>query len=249
MVKTSGVNGQPAYRAIANELRDAIMQNRYPIGHRLPTEGELAEAYGLGRQTIRRAYQELTSAGLIYRVRGDGTYAFPITQPLQSSFGHVADIVDPSVDDETEIITPLTTREPEESTARLLQLDDGEPCRAMTIRRNKLHSPMYFAYLRFPTWTGALLETEPALLTAGHRGHFTIIGLIDLHLPDTVANLNQTILAVTASGEVAESLGCEEGVPLLRVERVYFDKKGAPVELATTFYHPTNYVMRQRLRR
>ncbi len=97
----------PAYKFIANELREAILQNRFPQGHQLPTEDELAKKYGLGRQTIRRAFQDLAAEGLIYRIRRRGTFAYPVTAPLTNSFGHVGDIGAFSTDDETEIIEPL----------------------------------------------------------------------------------------------------------------------------------------------
>jgi DNA-binding GntR family transcriptional regulator len=42
---------------VATDLREAILQSRYPEGNRLPTEEELAAEYGLGRQTIRRNWR------------------------------------------------------------------------------------------------------------------------------------------------------------------------------------------------
>lgn len=238
----------PAYEQIAGELRDAILQNRYPEGHRLPTEEELSVEYGVGRQTIRRAFQELMSEGLIYRIRRRGTFAYPVTAPLTSTFGHIADIVDYSVDDETEIVTPVYETEVDTGVAELLQLAEPRAA-ALTIRRIQRGLPLYFAYLRFPPPVADFLSDEPALAEKGHRGRFTIIGLIDRHWPGTVINLTQTVLAVPAPAEVAAGLDCRRGVPVLKVERTYYDRFGAPVELATTFYHPTNYTMRMRLRR
>jgi DNA-binding GntR family transcriptional regulator len=73
--------------------------------------------------------------------------------------------------------------------------------------------------------------------------------LIDGQWPDAITGLTQTISAVTVSLEVAKGLSCEPDSSVVAVERVYSDRYGTPVELAFTYYHPTNYVMSMRLRR
>lgn len=239
---------QPAYLAVASDLRSAILQNRYPQGHRLPTEDELATSYGLGRQTIRRAFQELSSEGLIYRVRRRGTFAYPITAPLSNAFGRAAETIDSSPDDETEILEPLHEVRLDDHAARLLN-QDSPTATGLTIRRLKDGNPLWYSHLLFPDRIAAYLEQEPALTRRGHRGRFTIISLIDQHWPETVVSLSQTIEAVAMDDEVAAQLQCTAGQPVLRVERTYHDRVGTPVELAITYQHPKDYRMRMRLRR
>jgi GntR family transcriptional regulator len=238
----------PAYRFVAGELREAILQNRYPQGHQLPTEDELAKKYGLGRQTIRRAFQDLAAEGLIYRIRRRGTFAYPVTAPLTNSFGHVDDLGAFSSDDETEIVEPLVEVDSDANVDDLLQLAGGRPS-AMVIRRVQRAKPLYFASLRFPPKVADVLATEPALVEAGHRGRFTIIGLIDRQWSEPILTLTETFSSVAAPKEVAHHLGLPTKTPLMRVERIYYDRIGLPVELATTFYHPTNFILRSRSRR
>jgi DNA-binding GntR family transcriptional regulator len=239
---------QPAYLTVASDLRTAILQNRYPQGHRLPTEEELATSYDLGRNTIRRAFQELSSEGLIYRVRRRGTFAYPVTAPLNNTFGRVSEVIDASADDETEIIEPLHEVEIDEHARRMLD-QDSPVAMGLTIRRLKLGSPVYFSHLLFPDQIAAYLAKEPALGRRGHRGRFTIISLIDLHWPETVVSMSQTIEAVSLDAQIAGQLRCDAGQPTLRVERLYQDRVGAPVEMVSTYYHPKDFQMRMRLRR
>ena len=62
----------------AAALRDAITQNlksrKWREGHRLPTERELSDQYGLSRSTVRRVLSDLKQQRLITQRVGSGTY-------------------------------------------------------------------------------------------------------------------------------------------------------------------------------
>jgi DNA-binding GntR family transcriptional regulator len=53
----------------------------------------------------------------------------------------------------------------------------------------------------------------------------------------------------SASEEVARELGCETGHPLLRVDRLYSNDLGEPVELSINYFLPEYYTYRVTLRR
>jgi DNA-binding FadR family transcriptional regulator len=59
-------------------LRQNILENlqtrAWRAGHRLPTEREFSEQYGLSRSTVRRVLAELKGKGLITQTVGSGTY-------------------------------------------------------------------------------------------------------------------------------------------------------------------------------
>lgn len=59
---------------VTEQLRDEITAGRWPVGDRIPTEPELAELAGTGRNTVREAVQALVHAGLLERRQGSGTY-------------------------------------------------------------------------------------------------------------------------------------------------------------------------------
>jgi len=65
---------QPLYQQIYEQLLEDIRTGKYPPGSQLPTEKELAEAYGVSRITSKRALTELAEAGFIERIRGRGSF-------------------------------------------------------------------------------------------------------------------------------------------------------------------------------
>jgi len=52
-----------------------------------------------------------------------------------------------------------------------------------------------------------------------------------------------------ADDEVAAAVGCPPGHPMLRVDRLYSDASGTPVELAVSHFLPEQYTYRVTLRR
>ncbi len=75
----------------AAALRDAITQSlksrKWRAGHRLPTERELSDQYGLSRSTVRRVLFQLKEQRLITQRVGSGTY-------VSSDAGEVLAVID-----------------------------------------------------------------------------------------------------------------------------------------------------------
>ena len=59
---------------VADDLRADIQSGRLAAGDKLPGEAEMAELYGVSRDTIRRASQELAGEGLLVILHGRGTF-------------------------------------------------------------------------------------------------------------------------------------------------------------------------------
>lgn len=68
----AGADARALYERVADDLRRAIDRGELPPGSTLPPEQELAERYGVSRQTVRQALQQLTSEGLLASGRGRG---------------------------------------------------------------------------------------------------------------------------------------------------------------------------------
>lgn len=67
-------SGYSAWRLIAEELRREIVTGVRIPGTRLPAEGELAERFGVHRNTVRQAVAALAAEHLVVARRGSGTF-------------------------------------------------------------------------------------------------------------------------------------------------------------------------------
>ncbi len=63
------------YKILADILQEELQRNGASVGHKLPTEAELARRHRMSRQTVRHALQLLSEEGLVESRQGSGTYA------------------------------------------------------------------------------------------------------------------------------------------------------------------------------
>ena len=66
--------GQGLSRQIHAQLKARILQGSLPAALRLPTTRELAEALGVSRNTVLRAYEQLLAEGFLEARVGAGTF-------------------------------------------------------------------------------------------------------------------------------------------------------------------------------
>jgi GntR family transcriptional regulator len=71
---TDPLSDRPAYRQVADRLRPSIESGEWPAGHKLPSESELMEQFGVSRVTVRLAVGALRAEGLILTRQGRGSF-------------------------------------------------------------------------------------------------------------------------------------------------------------------------------
>ena len=236
----------PAYQTLSQRLRDEIAAGTYREGVRLPTESELVAAHGVSRQTVRRAFQDLVAEGAVYRVPGRGTYATESGRRYLRQLGSIEDLMSLSDDTSMEVLTGLRRRVDVDAAARL-RLDDDV---VFTVTFRRLHSgtPFVVTRVHLPDAVAhAVLES--AELRTGAVSTSTVIALLEPHLGSPITEAAQSITVASADDAVAVGVGCPAGHPMLRVDRLYSDATGTPVELAVSHFLPEQYTYRVTLRR
>lgn len=234
---------EPAYQVLQQRLRDEIAAGAYPDGVRLPTESELVAEHGLSRQTVRRAFQDLVAEGVVYRVPGRGTYA---NRGYLRQLGSIEDLMSLSEDTSMEVLQGLSRRVDVTAASRLRLEHDV----VYTVVFRRLHDgvPFVVTTVHLPESVARLVFDSPELAD-GAVGTNTVIGVLEPHLDQPIAEAAQSITVAPADDLVAEAVGCEPGHPMLRVDRLYSDTTGTPVELSVSHFLPEQYTYRVTLRR
>ena len=65
---------KPIYLQVAEKIHVDIVSGKHAPGSQLPPEEALRQEYGVSRVTIRSVLKKLENEGLVYRVRGKGTF-------------------------------------------------------------------------------------------------------------------------------------------------------------------------------
>lgn len=237
---------QPGYRRLAAALRDEIRHQRWGEGEALPTDGELGRRFGVSRQTVRRAYLDLVNEGLVYRVPGRGTFLTPSHLRYHRAFETVDDLLALSQDTEMEILQPLGGTFDLRAGAAL-QLT-GRLMYGMRFVRRHQGTVFCHTSVHLPPDIGLLIEDDEPFTEVGTRSTRTVIGsLAGRGLQ--ISGAEQSMTAHAADETDAERLGCPVGHPLLRIERLYVDASGRPVEWAVSDFVPEHYTHRLHLGR
>ncbi|MGV2806442.1 GntR family transcriptional regulator, partial [Clostridium perfringens] len=65
----------PKYIVLKNELLSWCESGRLQAGKQVPSEHEIADQFGVSRQTVRQTFGELEKEGWLERIQGKGTFA------------------------------------------------------------------------------------------------------------------------------------------------------------------------------
>ncbi len=230
----------PLYHQMFSLLRDRILSGEIPRGSRIPTEFELATAFGVSRITAKRALDELADEGLVERRRGKGTHVIHRSQPKPQHSPLTGLLESLEVLAEHTRIRLLQFRRsvPPEPIRALFDVADGEVL-ANAIRL-RLRGDTPFGYYTSWTRTDQPAFSEQALATTSRLQLFRDIGI-------RIRQVDQSLSAVNADAMSALHLEVEPGTALLALERRSYDEEGQLVDLLNILYRPDQFSYRMRL--
>ncbi|PEZ76173.1 MULTISPECIES: GntR family transcriptional regulator [Bacillaceae] len=69
------------YRMVVEQMEKEILDGKYTLNTKLPTEEELMKKFDVSRNTIRKAINILVEQGYIYQVQGSGIFLREFSRP------------------------------------------------------------------------------------------------------------------------------------------------------------------------
>lgn len=202
---------------VVGELRNAIVDGTRAPGERLPSEPELARKLGISRPTLRDALRALEDEGLVRRVHGSGTYVTgrPLLRNNLERNSGVTDVISsygqvPGTRDRVEAEEPAPPWVTE-----ALGVE-----RALVVRRVRTADGRPVVY--------SVDYVRPGTPTGGESLYAAFGGAIHHGVA--------TLRPVTADPFLADSLGVEEGAPLLELRQVDYDEAEEAVAAAQEYH-------------
>lgn len=209
---------QPKYSLIADQLMREIGKGQHQVGSYLPTESELMRAYGVSRNTVRAAVQNLRTRGVVSSRQGQGSKVIAALE--KAAFAESIQSIDELIAFGHETRRVLLSHEIIKADAELADHFRCAPgrrlARAKMLRQTLDEEPETLAIVTL--WMDALLETAVEDLSEVRKSAAEIIRQRFGYETNSVV---QTIHAESLGPEDATMLGSKSGDPTLVVTRVY----------------------------
>jgi GntR family transcriptional regulator len=221
--------GEGRATAVRQELARRIEDGRWRAGDRLPSEPELATAFGVSRATLRDALRSMEEDGFVTRIQGAGTFVTHrprLKNSLDVNFG-VTDLIRSmgGRPGSRELETSDGTPTDEEAERLRLERD----ARVVRVRRVRTADgrPVVLSEDVIPGW---LVDGAPDVVR--RLGDGSLYDLLERQLGVVVRQGVASIRPANADRDVARLLDVPEGTLLLYLLQVDFDAEGRPVLLS-----------------
>ena len=222
----------PLYEQIKHIIRFQILSGEYTYGSRLPTEEEYCQQFDVSAITVKRALNELASAGLVSRRQGSGTIV--TRKPVDENFKLTAGF------------SEIARRSGRKPSSRVLQIGTVE---ASPNLLNTFHLPPATA-IRFMSFQRLMIANDrpSAVLTAyvieeiGEKmrlydlDNISFYRLYEEILGRKVARSENTLSPINVSPEVAKLLQVDPGSAHMHIRGVSYLEGGLTVEMSVGIF-------------
>lgn len=219
----------PYYHQVYLDLRRLIDDGKWPAGHHVPPERELARQYGVSLITVRRALDELAREQRIERARGRGTFVLAprIDRDLDEPLSFSQEMQRRGLNPDTRLIAarPETAGE---RVAEALELEPGSPTLFVERLRLADGDPFLLEQAHLPA------ERFPGLLNADLEASSLYRLLSQTYTTDVVRS-RETFEPVLLRSREATLLGLKVRTPALLVEGISYSDGHVPVEFSRTY--------------
>lgn len=212
--------------AIALSIRDGSL----PPNRALPSERDMAEALGVSRSTLRSCLKDLADEGLVQTRHGSGTVVVgQIPKALSRHSGFTEDARARGLVPSSDILS-LSFGPAGPDTALRTGMPLGSQVMTLIRLRRANGEALSYESVTVPVWAvgedfdgkGSLYDRMDAFGTRPRR-------------------MLQTLEAVAAPDEIAQSLGIADGAPILRIAQVGYGADGKAVEDSISWYRGDRY--------
>ncbi len=205
-MKNNSINDLPYYLQIKELIKSKIDKKEYPIGHKLDSENELAETYGVNRMTVRTGIESLVKEGYLKTVPGKGTYVInsPHIEDFKDFDGYKGDI-----SEDNRHILKREIRKAGPYFSHIFKLDENDSLYKVMLLKTLDKEAFSIDYVH-------IRESEITKLYGFDLKVFSldeIYKLYDLNISRVVQDLD----LVHSNEEVSKHLDLEIGTPIIRI--------------------------------
>lgn len=229
----SGRNGRvPVYARIQKHFLDRIASGELSVGDQLPTENEIAKAFGTSRATVQNAMSRLVYEGLIEKQAGRGTFVSNAGHSATIDLDHVRSFEDDVASTGDKVAY------------RLLNVRRDRAGEEAADRLGAQEGAIIFSFERLRLVGGNIIGMERRYFEPGISLDFPLEAfdsvsthdLVERYLDRRIGHIEVAIRAIPADSDTAAKLEVAKGDALLLRRHTMFSDSGAVILYGEAFY-------------
>lgn len=225
----------PLHKEAERKVRQLIAQSKYQKGELLPNEVELAEVFGISRQTLRMALGRLVNEGILVRTAGLGTRV--CTQPVRTDVNAWSSFTREMQKRGLEV-------ENFEIQAEMVEVSSGEaerlgvPVGTQVLRISRLRGWSGRPTMKSVSWL------HPDLGLTGNEDYSCpLYEMVQKACGVRPVRSVEEVSVASADKDLAKKLSVKLHAPLLMRKRLVFDQHDKPLEYNVNSYLPDAYTL------
>ncbi|WP_413375556.1 GntR family transcriptional regulator [Alkalihalobacillus sp. 1P02AB] len=215
----------PLYHQLKEVLISTISEGGWKPGDKIASENQLMEQYGISRNTVKKAIEDLVKEGVLYRVQGKGTYVAKqkLEQPL-TGFYSFSKVLKEKGMNPSDIIVEVKEVEPSKEVKQALVLEEKEKVILLKRIRCANDEPIVLEESFLPKKVVGKIELLKEV------GTVSLYDLLEREFQVFVTRAKEAFEPILMEEEASQLLQTEKGFPALLLERTAYDLNGIPVE-------------------
>jgi GntR family transcriptional regulator len=233
----------PFYFQIKSILRARILSNELKAGDLVPSEIDLSQEYNVSRGTVRQALLELINEGLIYRIRGKGTFVSEDAGLRELRFkGTIENLITSALEGKIKILEYKEVIPPPD-VARILRTGTKQTVFQLEVifsssKGSTRYSVLYLhTHLWILIYLNELKDTTEIILLAEEKSKTKI------------HHAHQSMNIALADARISKYLSIEPKTPIFVIERQYYARNRSPIYMSISYCRPDLYKFKIELAR
>jgi len=229
---------QPKYLVVKNDIISKIEDGSYVDDSLVPSERDLMEQYDVSRITIRRALDDLVSAGYLYKVHGKGTFVKGErhTQNLFSIVSCTEDIKSMGMTP-SRLVVKKGIMEASSRKRTKLNLNQGD--KVFNLAR------IYYADQEPVNFTDTYLPSKYfSGIEINDFSNNSLYHILEKDYGVTITTATRSVEAVSSDEEISKYLQIEVGTPLILFSTVTYgvvNGREVPIEYFDCYYYTSSF--------
>ncbi|MEW5783770.1 MAG: GntR family transcriptional regulator [Bacillota bacterium] len=224
----------PIYYQLFKHFEGLIISGEMAPGDMLPTEMEFSEQLGISRMTVRRVISELAAAGMVYTVKGKGTFvAEPKLDEITFSLNQRFEDLEQNEDIFTQLLECRIVKADDHISSRL-GIEQGSRCLFCRMFTKAGQTPLVYK-------TYYAIYTKRAPLIENQLKDMSLTNIASQHSKNIPSRTKRVLMASGARNDEPEVLQIDIGAPVFFMTETIYDQDNKVIAWGKSVFSGDRY--------